>query len=152
MKRLLISTHEEPFKAITWATSERNEGTALRDQGLRGSDPTSSSGQGQLWRLRPTAAAAPDSQPGISAQVHQQQFDFKGRAVTPGPAEGEEGQCLRGKLRQISLKTSALSARRDLAKTCNQTHLHDNSQRTSHSKTKSSWLGATDWRPLKLRE
>lgn len=46
LKRLLISSHEEPFKAITCATSERNEGTALPDQGLRGSDTTAAAGRG----------------------------------------------------------------------------------------------------------
>jgi len=56
--------------------------------------------------------------------VHQQQFDFEGGAVNWGSSDTDRGVG-------------------GFSKTCNQTHRHDNSQRTSHSKTKSTWLGAT---------
>lgn len=70
-------------------------------------------------------SSRPDSQPGISAH-----------------------QCISSSLiLKVGLWTGAPQTQTGgwggFSKTCNQTHRHDNSQRTSHSKTKSTWLGAT---------
>lgn len=87
-----------------------------------------------------------NSQPGTWAKMHQQWFNLKGKAANWGASDPDNVRV--ESWGKVSLNTTASSARRDLAKRVTQKHWRGNSQRTSHGKTKSSWL-TSDRRPIK---